>query len=433
MLTRAVVLISLFWLWSLTLVVIDPNWLISWLQTALFGATTALFTFWLLDALDYFGSFYPLPRIDSLFTLAIVVPASGILSKYVLLTAFGVVFLRYRDIVLATPAIVFGVYVIQWITGQQIQLSGFRRKICFFTTPDEAELVLKALRSRLLLKYYDPIFESDLEKLAPGAELTCVVISRSELHRFEKRETIITAMLEGENIQDHRDLIADLRGHLNLDKLDLWMFLYQSAHRGVSDRIYHMFKSGLERALSLIALVALLPLFALVGLVSKISTPGPVFFGQTRLGYRGVPFKLWKFRSMRMDAEKLGPKLSKMGDSRITPFGNFLRKTRIDELPQLWNVIRGEMSLIGPRPERPEFYDELEKVIPNFRFRLLVPPGITGWAQVMGGYAASTAQMKRKLEYDLYYLQRMSPKMDAWIAIRTISVAVSSLFRSSAK
>jgi lipopolysaccharide/colanic/teichoic acid biosynthesis glycosyltransferase len=130
---------------------------------------------------------------------------------------------------------------------------------------------------------------------------------------------------------------------------------------------------------------------------------------------------------MRSDAEKQGHKWSVRGDSRITGFGIFLRKSRIDELPQLWNIARGEMSLIGPRPERPEFYTIIEKEIPLFPTRLLVRPGITGWAQVMGGYAATMNQTRRKLEYDLFYLQRMSPKMDAIIALKTLVVAVSSL------
>jgi len=389
-----------------------------------YGDLTAILTLWILDGLDYFGTFSPIPEPDSMLTLAVAIPLAAAISKYVLLLITRLALIRYRDVLLLTLPICGIVYLVQVGLGLAFIRLGIRRKICFFTSEEESEKVLRALRAQKLLKYYAPIFLADLPKLPPGSDLAWVVISRSALRHFEQSESVLEAMIAGKEIVDYRELIARLRGHLDVDSLDLWMFLSMSVRRNTFGRIYYSTKTVSERILSAVLLAVLFPFLLLVALLVKLTSRGPAFFGQTRLGYRGRVFKVWKFRSMRQDAEAAGHKWSLKGDPRITRFGTFLRKTRIDELPQLWNVIRGEMSLIGPRPERPEFYDELEKEIPLFRFRLLVRPGITGWAQVMGGYAATVAQTKRKIEYDLYYLQRMSPKMDFIIAVRTLGVAL---------
>jgi lipopolysaccharide/colanic/teichoic acid biosynthesis glycosyltransferase len=307
--------------------------------------------------------------------------------------------------------------------GLFFEYFGRPRKICFLTSEEESGKVLKAFRAQRILRYFEPVSSADLSRAPGQRELAWIVISRAALHRFEKNEAVLEAMLSGQELVDYRELMARLNGRLEIDSLDLWSFLNEASHRSTSTRIYESVKIVLERFLSAFLLVALLPFFLLVAIAVKATSPGPVFYGQTRLGYRGQSFVLWKFRSMRQDAEAGGPRWATHGDPRITSFGTFLRKTRIDELPQLWNIIRGEMSLIGPRPERPEFYRQLEEKVPLFRFRLLMRPGITGWAQVMGGYAATLEQTKRKLGYDLFYLQRMSPRMDVIIALRTLAVA----------
>jgi lipopolysaccharide/colanic/teichoic acid biosynthesis glycosyltransferase len=394
------------------------------LLISIYGLATAVINFVMLDALDYFGSFDPVPGTDSFLTLLLSIPFSAFISKYFFLAAFEIIPLRYRDALVLSPFITVFVFCAHFLASFVFGKSGTKRKICYLTTPEEQHKVNQALRSRKLLRYYEPltVSESDLRVLQP--ELACVVISRTELHRFEHREDVIEAMVSGKEILDYKEMIARVRGHVDLDSLDLWAFLSQTERRKTMGRIYHSSKTVLERVLAVLLLLLLSPIMVLTCIAVKITSPGPILYGQTRLGFRGEKFLVLKFRSMRRDAENQGPKLSTLHDPRITALGNFLRKTRIDELPQLWNILRGNMSLIGPRPERPEFYDELEKVIPLFRFRLLVRPGITGWAQVMGGYAATVPQMKRKLEYDLFYLQKMSPKMDFSIAVRTIAVAL---------
>jgi lipopolysaccharide/colanic/teichoic acid biosynthesis glycosyltransferase len=176
----------------------------------------------------------------------------------------------------------------------------------------------------------------------------------------------------------------------------------------------------LEPCLAVCLGVLLLPVIGVLALLIKLTSRGPVLYSQARTGYLGNMFTLLKFRSMVLDAEADGPQWAEDNDARATPLGRFMRRTRLDELPQLWNVIRGEMSFCGPRPERPEMYKQLEKDIPLFRMRTIVRPGITGWAQVCAGYAASVEESVKKLEYDLYYIKHMSPRLDAVILLKTL-------------
>lgn len=166
----------------------------------------------------------------------------------------------------------------------------------------------------------------------------------------------------------------------------------------------------------LVAILGILPM-AIIALCIKIDSRGPVIFKQERLGKDGKSFTMFKFRSMRMDAEVDGPKWAEKEDDRCTKVGAFLRKTRLDELPQFWNILKGEMSLVGPRPERPFFYDEFETYIHGFRNRLAVRPGLTGWAQVSGGY---DLRPEEKIVYDMEYIANMSVRMDLRCVIRTV-------------
>ncbi|MEH2202800.1 MAG: sugar transferase [Nostoc sp.] len=188
------------------------------------------------------------------------------------------------------------------------------------------------------------------------------------------------------------------------------------------------FSMKLKRAVDIILILFLLvlvaPLLLLVALLVRLDSPGPVLYSQQRSGLHGKPFRVYKFRSMYQDAEKLGAQWASQRDSRITRVGYWLRLLRIDELPQIWNVLRGEMSLIGPRPERPEFDVKLKEAIPYYEVRYLVKPGITGWAQVMYPYGASIEDAYEKLSYDLYYIKNYSIWLDLAIAFKTIRVVL---------
>jgi lipopolysaccharide/colanic/teichoic acid biosynthesis glycosyltransferase len=178
-------------------------------------------------------------------------------------------------------------------------------------------------------------------------------------------------------------------------------------------------------------LLTFLPLIAVIALLIKIDSKGPVIFSQDRVGQNGKIYRMHKFRSMVEDAEKMsGPVWALAGDKRITRVGKIIRKLRMDELPQLWNILKGEMSFVGPRPEREHFVKELAELIPYYRERHTVKPGLSGWAQVSYPYGASVDDAVEKLNYDLFYIKNMSFFMDLMIVLRTIKIV---LFRKGSR
>lgn len=179
-------------------------------------------------------------------------------------------------------------------------------------------------------------------------------------------------------------------------------------------------KRAIDVTVSLMVLTLGAPFYILVGLITKLSSKGPIIFKQERIGRYGKPFMIYKFRSMYVDAESKGPALSSANDPRITPWGRFMRKTRIDEFPQFYNVLIGDMSLVGPRPERQYFIDQIVKVAPHYKHINRVRPGITSLGQVKFGYAENIEQMVRRLKYDIIYIENMSLAMDFRIIIYTI-------------
>jgi lipopolysaccharide/colanic/teichoic acid biosynthesis glycosyltransferase len=168
-----------------------------------------------------------------------------------------------------------------------------------------------------------------------------------------------------------------------------------------------------------------LPLMALVALAVKLTSPGPALYHQRRVGHHGRIFTVHKFRSMRQDAEATtGAVWAQRGDTRVTAIGGLLRRARLDELPQLWNVLIGDMSLVGPRPERPEFVTALTQQIPFYGQRHIVRPGLTGWAQVKYTYGATTEDALQKLQYDLFYIKNMSVALDLFIMVSTVKTVL---------
>lgn len=197
-------------------------------------------------------------------------------------------------------------------------------------------------------------------------------------------------------------------------------FLQASGFERINDRVGLRFQRVLDVLISFIGMIVLSPLLLLLALLVRVTSPGDAIYKQQRVGLNGSLFTLYKFRSMVVDAERDGPVWSQKNDLRVTPFGKFLRATRFDELPQLLNIFKGQMSFIGPRPERPEFVAELRARIPHYELRHLLAPGLTGWAQVMYNYTSTVDDAARKLEYDLYYIKNHSIQLDFAILIKTI-------------
>jgi exopolysaccharide biosynthesis polyprenyl glycosylphosphotransferase len=190
------------------------------------------------------------------------------------------------------------------------------------------------------------------------------------------------------------------------------------------DPTYAHAKRALDLVFSLTLGLIILPLIPLIAIAIKLDSKGPVFYSQRRIGLGGKPFEIYKFRTMRMDAEANGAVWAQAADPRVTRAGRFMRLTRIDELPQLWNVLRGEMAVVGPRPERPEFTEVLEREIPGYELRHTVKPGLTGWAQVCYRYTSSIRDTRAKVEYDLFYVKHLSLRFDLTILARTVKVVL---------
>jgi exopolysaccharide biosynthesis polyprenyl glycosylphosphotransferase len=189
------------------------------------------------------------------------------------------------------------------------------------------------------------------------------------------------------------------------------------------NRRRRVFKRVADFTVSLLFLAAVLPITFLVALAIKLESRGPVFYRQERVGLNGRIFRVWKFRSMRVDAEKDGvPQWARAKDSRVTRVGRFIRATRIDEIPQIINVLEGDMSFIGPRPERPYFVQQLRREMPYYDLRHRVKPGITGWAQVNYRYGESIEDARQKLAYDLYYVKNNDFFLDLTILVQTVRV-----------
>ncbi len=204
---------------------------------------------------------------------------------------------------------------------------------------------------------------------------------------------------------------------------DTW-FTFSTGFNLMSGGFNSRVKRVFDTIASALLMLILSPLMLFVALAIKIDSPGPIFYSQERTGLNGKLFKVHKFRSMYQDAEKRGAQWAQKRDPRITRVGYWLRLMRIDELPQVWNVVKGEMSLIGPRPERPQFDTQLKEAIPYYDIRYLVKPGITGWAQVLYPYGASVEDAYEKLSYDLYYIKNYSIWLDIAIFFKTIRVVL---------
>jgi sugar transferase (PEP-CTERM system associated) len=248
-----------------------------------------------------------------------------------------------------------------------------------------------------------------------------VVAMEDRRGRMPVRE-LLDLRLRGVVIEDASELVERLTGKLPLEGLNPSSLIFTQGFKVKASQ--QIVRRLVSITVSFIALAICLPFIPFIILAVRLSSPGSIFFRQTRVGLRGRLFTVYKFRTMRQDAEAAGAVWATKNDPRVTSLGRFMRKTRIDEIPQLWNVLCGQMSFVGPRPERPEFVQWLTSEIPYYDLRHLIRPGLTGWAQVRYQYGASLEETKQKLEYDLYYVKHLSLGLDLLIMFETIKTIV---------
>jgi sugar transferase (PEP-CTERM system associated) len=228
--------------------------------------------------------------------------------------------------------------------------------------------------------------------------------------------------LMGVGIEEATTFLERISGKIAVETMLPSWLIFSEGFKTTHLRL--LLKRTVDLVLSAVLLVLALPVALLTAVAIALDSRGPVLYRQERVGRYGQPFNLLKFRSMHEGAEKHGPAWTSKYDPRITRVGHLTRTLRIDELPQLINVLRGEMSFVGPRPERPHFVRQLEEKIPYYGLRTTVRPGITGWAQVQYGYADSAEDTREKLKYDLFYIKNANLVLDLWIVVKTVRVVL---------
>jgi exopolysaccharide biosynthesis polyprenyl glycosylphosphotransferase len=253
----------------------------------------------------------------------------------------------------------------------------------------------------------DTIREYEVDEVVVGTELASdAAVGRA-----------VAPCLEGRcRVTDQTTFVEKLVGEVPAESITPEWFLRADIQNRNN---YEAVSRAVDLTAAAVGLLVTLPFWPLIALIIYLDSRGPALFKQVRVGQHGRLFTIYKFRTMRADAEKHGARWAERNDARVTRVGRFLRKSRIDELPQLINILRGDMSLVGPRPERPEFVHNLEQLLPHYRLRHLTKPGLTGWAQIRYRYGSSVADAHRKLCYDLYYLKHRSLELDLAILIRT--------------
>lgn len=325
--------------------------------------------------------------------------------------------------------IVFGSLNFLWrkIFNNILAKVGGASKILLIGTNETAEKITNDLKNNpqhgYKISYWmkeglqDKEFEH-LSQIIVANDINVIVVPAHLKKDYKSAKLIYKTLVLGIEIIDLAALYELIFKKVPLAELEEVWFLENLTKK---NQIYEMISEPLERLTALILTILLSPIFILIGILIKLTSKGPVIFKQTRVGKGENNFTLYKFRTMYPDAEKHGPQWANyFNDKRATPIGKILRKTHLDELLQIINIIKGDLSFIGPRPERPEFVAELRKEVPYYELRLLVKPGITGWAQINFRYGASVKDTYEKLQHDIYYIKNKSVILDAEILLKTL-------------
>ena len=351
----------------------------------------------------------------------------------------GVTFWRSTLIYAMSLAIIF-VIANRIIIGGFLGNSAFRRRVMVLGAGTRA-LRLRKLAERpesgFVIVSYIGLSESetgvleaipraaihDLGRFVENIGASEVVLAMEERRNALPLKDLLRIKTMGVHVNDFSSFMERETGRVDLDTVNpSWLIFSDGFSSG------RMISSAAKRLFDIFAscllLVFTLPIIALFALLVKMDSKGPAFFRQSRIGLYGQPFDIIKLRSMRTDAEKDGSKWAERNDPRVTRIGKFIRKVRIDELPQTWSVLKGQMSFVGPRPEVPKFVTELEDQLPYYAERHMVKPGITGWAQINYPYGASIEDSRHKLEYDLYYAKNYTPFLDLLILLQTLRVVL---------
>ena len=354
-----------------------------------------------------------------------VIVINGILMT---VTTFSKIFTFYEGIVL------FGIITIFQIAFRYIVIMGVveKERVVFVGENDYTEDLLESVKKDGQYVFVTSLNNTDMKAL--GKEILelyntkkfdVLVDFTDKLLRDPKiTEKLLQYKLEGLQYYNYLEFYETYENKLPISHLSPKWFLENTGFEIYHNNFNLKAKRLLDLLFALLIGIFAAPVIVLDAIIVKLESKGPIFFIQERIGEGNKKFNIVKFRSMTTDAEKDGPQWASKNDNRVTKFGKIMRATRIDELPQLWNVLRGEMSFVGPRPEREYFIQQLEKEIPYYNLRHTVKPGLTGWAQVMYPYGASVEDAYRKLQYDLYYIKHHSIPFDVKVLLKTVTIVI---------
>ena len=261
----------------------------------------------------------------------------------------------------------------------------------------------------------------ELDTLVQRERIDRLVVAMGERRGQLPTEQLLQLSLAGHvSIEEGATFYERITGRVSLDMIRPSWLIFTG--RGRQAKLSTVVRSAVHRSVAFIGAILSLPIAIIAAVLIKIDSSGPVLYKQERVGKNGHTFVLMKFRSMKVDAEKSGPVWASKGDDRTTRVGRVIRKIRVDEIPQFWNILKGEMSFVGPRPERPHFVEQLSREIPYYDQRHLIAPGLTGWAQIKYPYGASIEDARQKLQYDLFYIKNYSLILDAIILFETVKI-----------
>jgi sugar transferase (PEP-CTERM system associated) len=261
---------------------------------------------------------------------------------------------------------------------------------------------------------------SQILSICQKGDVDRIIVALDERRGRFPLEQLLFCRLKGIRVDDGVAFTEQLAGKLSVENLHPSFLIFSDGFK--RSAIFKRLKRGIDIIGSLLGLTVFTPVMLIISLAIKLDTKGPIFYRQERIGEDEKIFNLFKFRSMSVDAEENGPVWAEVNDQRVTRVGQVIRKLRFDEIPQMFNVLKGEMSFIGPRPERPFFVDTLKNEIPYYSERHVIKPGITGWAQICYRYGASKEDALEKLKYDLYYIKHMSLILDLMILFETVKI-----------
>ena len=398
----------------------------------------------------YYNDFYDLTLVHSNRELVVrLLQAVGAASIMLAGLYFAAPGLMIGDGIFVSALFVFLLAILAWrlLFNQLTGSLRFEERILFVGTGDSARKVARQILDqhdfayrvigfidddarRIGERIVNPAIvgtPGDIERLVKEYHVDRIVVGLSDRRGRLPIEELLRAKMTGVRVEDATTTYERVTGKILLDDLRPSWLVFSDGFR--VSRLTRLLKRAIDLALSVSMGIVAFPIMVLTAIAVWLDSGAPVLYRQERVGENGRAFTLFKFRSMRHDAETGTPVWATAGDDRVTRVGGFIRKTRLDELPQLWNVVRGDMSFVGTRPERPFFVEELAKEIPFYQQRHAVKPGVTGWAQVKYRYGSSVEDAIEKLRYDLYYIKHLSISFDLTIVFDTVKVV---LFRKGA-